>query len=215
MSVIIIIIILSKFAFNTQVVFWLLARNHHFFLRIIHYNYIQFLDCTYQYGIQPPSMLGCDPLGTNITLQCAILPAADTVTFYWTQNICEAGVSGTAILPGDTSGNYQVDASLGPSFRVISFTVSESTLGYYWCEISTAVNAPLRPSTITPICQPMSNLKKCNGLYILHHRTRPECAEENSPTVISRPPHPTSCTVSSPSVSGNDIICSTNPMNFN
>ena len=165
------------------------------------------IDCTYKYGIQPPTMLDCDPLGTNITLQCAIQPAEDTVTFYWTRNVSEAGVNGTAILPGDTSDNYQVTTYIINN-RQISFTVSESTLGYYWCEISNAVNVSLRPSTITPVCPPMSSSQRCDQSQILsdlHHRTL-ECAEENSPTVISRPTLPTSCAGSSPSVSVITVI---------
>ena len=149
-------------------------------------------------------MLDCDPMGTNISLHCGILPAKDTATFYWTENVSEAGVSGTAILLGDTSHNYQV-TSFGPSFRDISFTVSESTLGYYWCEISNAVNVSLRPSTITPVCPPMSNSQKCNSTHLLNdlHRFETVCAEENSPTVFSRPPLPTSCAVLTSTVSGN------------
>ena len=90
-----------------------------------------------------------DSLGTSIILQYAILQAANTVTFCWTQNVSEAGVSGTAILPGDTSDNYQVDISFGiTSPREICFTVSKSTQGYYWCEISNVVNVSLRPCTM-------------------------------------------------------------------
>ena len=161
-----------------------------------HYsNHGRSADILFVPAIQPPTMLDCDSLGTNITLQCAIRPVANTVTFYWTQNVSEAGVSGTAILPGDTSDNYQVDTSLGTSIRYLSFTVSESTLGYYWCEISNAVNVSLRPSTIIPVCPPINSSQMCDQQHIIKdlHHLRIECAEENSPTVISRPPLPTSC----------------------
>ena len=154
-------------------------------------------------------MLDCDPLGTNITLQCVIQPAANTVIFYWTQNVSEAGVSGIAILPGNTSDNYQVDTPFGPnSFRELSFTVSESTLGYYWCEISNAVSVFVRPSTITPVYPSMNSSQKCNQSQILSdlHLRELQCAEKNSPTVISRPPLPTSSAVSPYSVSNPIII---------
>ena len=140
-------------------------------------------------------MLDCDPLGTNITLQCIIEPVIDTATFYWTQNVCEAGVSGTAILPGDTSDNYQVDTLGFPGIISLNFTVNESTLGYYWCEISNGMNVSLRPSTVTPVYPPMSSSQKCDEKHILSdlHHIGTECAEESSPTVISRPHLPTSC----------------------
>ena len=102
-------------------------------------------------------MLDCDPLGTNIALYCVILPLASIVSFYWTQNVCDAGVSGSVILLEDTSDNYQEDPIIGTWYRTISFTVSESTFGYYWCEISNAVNESFRPSTITAVCPLMNS----------------------------------------------------------
>ena len=154
-------------------------------------------DCPsgYMFIIQPPTELNCNPVRRSLSLQCATLSTSDNVTWYWTQKICEAGVNGTAILPGDTSDNYQVTTYIINN-RQISFTVSESTLGYYWCEISNAVNVSLRPSTITPVLQPCTNmsLSACtNALILTSHNRNPECAEEDSPTVISRPPLPSSC----------------------
>ena len=149
-------------------------------------------------------MLDCDPLGTSILLECATASSSDIVNWYWTQNVSEAGVSGTAILSGNTSSNYQVTTVVSKNNRQIRFTVSESTLGYYWCEISNAVNVSLRPSTITPVCPPMScsQHKKCNRIHVhtVYHNGD-ECAEENSPTTFSRLPLPTSCVVLQTSVS--------------
>ena len=150
-------------------------------------------------------MLDCDPLGISIILQCSTGSSSNIVTWYWTQNISEAGVSGTAILPGDTSDNYQV-TSFSTNNKEICFTVNESTLGYYWCEISNAVNVSLRPSTITPVCAPMNNSQQnqCTREHIqddLHHHNT-ECAEEDSPTMINRPPLPNSCAGSPTLVSG-------------
>ena len=140
-------------------------------------------------------MLDCDPLGKFINLQCATEATSDNVTWYWTQNVSMAGDRGTEILHGDASDNYQVTI-FGTNNRAIGFTVNESTLGYYWCEISNAVNVSLRPSTITPVCLPMNNSQqnKCTSEQIsnLHHDDT-ECAEKDSPTVINRPPLPTSC----------------------
>ena len=87
---------------------------------IANYNYI-FTDCTYQYFMQPPTMLDCDPLGTSIALECATdSPGYDNdnvnITFYWTQNVSEAGVSGTAILSGDTSDNYPVETRFDTNY---------------------------------------------------------------------------------------------------
>ena len=175
------------------------------FICDIKINNIYFIDCTYRYDTLPPTMLDCDPLGTVITLECAT--DYGNVTFYWTQDVSEAGVSGTAILPGDTSHNYQVDTLHFPGIIYLNFSVSESTLGYYWCEISNAVNVSLRPSTITPVCPHMncSQENKCDEQHLsdLHHIGTNECAEKNSPTVISRPPLPTSCAGLSSLVSGN------------
>ena len=158
-------------------------------------------------------MLDCDPLGTSITLQCSIEQSASTVTFYWTQNVSEAGISGTAILPGDTSDNYQVSTLHFPGIISLNFTVNESTLGYYWCEISNAMIVSLRSSTITPVCPPLSSSQQCDEQRIIrNHHFGIECAEENSPIMIPRPPLPTSCAVSFPSVSGYNFICFTKSM---
>ena len=65
------------------------------------------------------------------------------MTWYWTTNVCEAGVSGTAILPENMTDNYQFAGLFSPGIRTVVFTVSSSTLGYYWYEISNAVNVSL------------------------------------------------------------------------
>ena len=167
-------------------------------------DYFLHIACGFRYLQQPPNMLDCDPLGVYIILQCSTESSSDNVTWYWTNNVNEAGVNGTAILPEDGCGNYQL-GSISTNNKQIGFIVSESTLGYYWCEISNAVNVSLRPSTITPVCLPMSSSQqnKCNTSHISahHHRDAIECAEEGSPTVITRSPLPTSCAVSPTSVS--------------
>ena len=150
-------------------------------------------------------MLDCNPLAVNIILQCITSSSADNVTWYWTQHVGEAGVSGTAILEGDTSKNYEV-ATIGTNQKQLGFTVDNSTLGYYWCEISNAVNVSLRPSTITPVCPSMNSSHQniCTLDHIrdnLHHEPD-ECAEASSPTEISRHPLSTSCAMLPILVSG-------------
>ena len=116
--------------------------------------------------------------------------------WYWTQSACDAGVSGTPILPGDTSDAYDF-ADFGTSNRQISFTASASTLGYYWCEISNAVNVSIRPSIITPVLQPTNtSLPLCtNSIVLLLHNIMSECAAVGSPVVYPRTPLPSSCTI--------------------
>ena len=166
-------------------------------------------DCPsgYRFTLQPPTELNCNPVGRILILQCATVSTSDNVTWYWTQNVCEAGVNGTAILPGDNRDSYAV-TSFATNNRQISFRVSESsTLGYYWCEISNAMNVSLRPSTITPVLQPtnMSLVPCTNALVLLSHNTNPECAEEDSFPNVSRRPLPMSCVLSTHSVSIDNI----------
>ena len=69
-------------------------------------------------------------------MECATVSISDIVTWYWTQIVCEAGVHGKAILPGDTSDKYQIFICGDENNRQMGFTVSESIFGYYWCERS-------------------------------------------------------------------------------
>ena len=151
----------------------------------------------YRYSTQPPSELNCNPVNRFISLHCISGSSSDTVTWYWTQSACDAGVSGTAILPGDPSDAYEVNTIGSPHNRQISFIATNSTLGYYWCEISSAVNVSLRPSTITPVLQPTNtSLPLCTNQNIqLLHNTNPECAAEGSPIVYTRTPLPSSCAI--------------------
>ena len=150
----------------------------------------------YRFTTQPPSQLNCDPVERFISLQCVSGSISDCVTWYWSQSVCDAGINGTAILPGDTSDAYEVSTLGSASNRQISFTVTQSTLGYYWCEISNALNVSLRSSTITPVLQPTTNtsLPLCTGGHVAAiHNSNPECAAVGSPIVYTYTPLPSEC----------------------
>lgn len=118
------------------------------------------------------------------------------MTWYWSPSVCDAGISGTAILPGDNSDAYNVATLGSTNNKQISFTVTNSTLGYYWCEIGNSVNVSLRPSTITPVLQPHETLPVCTTAHVSSiHNSNPECAAIGSPVTYSRSPSPASCTL--------------------
>ena len=103
-------------------------------------------------------------MGALIALQCSSSSRrrTDNVTWYWSQCVHDAGVNGTAILPGDTTDVYGLDVfGVGNYYQRVSFLVTNSTLGYYWCKISSAVNVSLRPPIITPVLQPTNTSSDC------------------------------------------------------
>ena len=127
-----------------------------------------------------------------------------SVTWYWSQCVHDAGVKGTAILPGDNRDDYVVyqsdrfqDDNTRRYSDVLYFLVTYSTLGYYWCEISSNTdNMSFRPSLITPVLQPTNkSLSECM-IYddVLNaHNYGPECAAKDSPTIYTRVPLPSFC----------------------
>ena len=148
---------------------------------------VHYAGCSDKYTNQPPNELNCNPLHTTVTLQCATDSNSHEVTWYWTQNFSDAGIRGEEILPGSTGYTVSV---FGAHLKHLTFVVMNSSLGYYWCEISNAVNASLRSSTITPVCA-QQTLSKCNESYVFGiHHIGEECAMENSPLVFNRPPLP-------------------------
>ena len=127
-------------------------------------------------------------------MTCVSGSISDPVTWYWSQSASDAGINGTAILPGDNSDAYEVSTQSSPTQRsAISFAGTQSTLGYYWCEISNVMN--LRPSIITPVCLPTNtSLPLCTNSHIAAiHNSNPECAAVGSPIVYTRTPLPSSC----------------------
>ena len=86
--------------------------------------------CPSYYEVQPPTELHCNPMGALIALQCGSRRRTDNVTWYWSQCVHDADVNGTAILPGDYRDAYSI-AGVG-NYQMVSFFVTDSTLGYYW-----------------------------------------------------------------------------------
>ena len=158
-------------------------------------------DCSsVSYAVQPPTELKCNPVGKVLSLVCDINVTGSeqhSVTWYWSQCVHDAGVSGTAILPGGNSDDYWVQMSNNRASSQLFFQVTDSTLGYYWCGISSAVNVSLRPSIITPVLQPTNtSLPECttHSVQTAHNfKLGPECAAEGSPTIYSRVPLPSFC----------------------
>ena len=97
------------------------------------------------YTVQPPTKLKCNHVGKILSLVCNIKHSnhgLHNVTWYWSRRVHDAGVNGTAILPGDKNDVYGIEGiqhHLYSDLHISSdlhFLVNNSTLGYYWCEIS-------------------------------------------------------------------------------
>ena len=162
-------------------------------------NYIKLLlsiivACLNYYEIQPPTELHCNPMGALIGLQCSVRQHTDNVTWYWSRCVHDAGVKGTAILPGDTTDVFGVDVF---GYGITTMCLSWANFSYYWCEISSAVS--LRSSIITPVLQPTNtSLPECMTQSVIdshNYKLGPECAAKGSPTICV--PLPSFC----PSVS--------------
>ena len=126
-----------------------------------------------------------------LTLKCIANSTADIVNWYWTQDINDAGINGTALL--DHSSSYDV-TMFGTNHKQLHFTVSSSTLGYYWCEISNAVNVSLRPSTITPVCLPTGSSTNCTDIQIAtQHNFDTVCVEEGQSDFAYTAPSSSTC----------------------
>ena len=163
---------------------------------------INIIACPIWYNIQPPTELKCNPLETFLNIQCvtsAKRSVVYNVTWYWSQCVHDAGVRGTAILLEDNRDDFFVLHSHimyydGSTTRRYSdglvFRVTDSTLGYYWCEISSNTdNMSFRPSLITPILQPTNtSLPECILFDVLlnaHNQHQPECAAKDSPIIYT------------------------------
>ena len=149
-------------------------------------------DCSsVSYAVQPPTELKCNPVGKFITLACDIKHNSvnlHNVTWYWSRCVHDAGVNGTAILPEDNSDAYRVQVSNYRASNQLIFRVTNSTLGYYWCEISSAVNVSLRPSIITPVLN-RTSLPECTNYSVLiahNYKFGPECAAKDSPIIYTQ-----------------------------
>ena len=129
--------------------------------------------CNISWHIQPlQAELPCNPLGVDISLRCASSPSSLAVSWFWTQNVSQAGINGTQILPDVAP--YTVTTYI-PGFPTLLFQVNEFTVGYYWCEITDA-GVDVKPSAIAPI---VSNclLPSCSDPYeTVPHNFHSMCA---------------------------------------
>ena len=170
------------------------------------------IDCPIWFENQPPTELKCNPMETFISLYCRTRATTNSVaynvTWYWSQCVNDAGIKGTAILLENNRDEYYTYHSYSsyPSkhtetfqYASILFRVTESTQGYYWCEISSNTTAvTFRPSLIAPVLQSTNkSLPECSlyGGYSYLHNV-PECATKGSPTVYTQIPLPSFCAVS-------------------
>ena len=151
-------------------------------------------ECTHQFTRQPPAKLNCRPLETVIRLQCASSSPEDTVAWLWSRSKEQAGSNGTLIISNSQQSVYKILQHV----HHLTIKVTESTLGYYWCEIRNAVNVSLRPTTITPVCPPRDNcLPQCTTQAVSRlHSNVSTCVETNN---YSRPSLP-DCTIPSPTM---------------
>ena len=141
-------------------------------------------------------------IGLHCQIRATTKSVAYNVTWYWSQCVNDAGTKGTAILLENNRDEYiysNYSYSNTEKFASIFFRVTESTQGYYWCEISSnTINMTFRPSLIAPVLQTTNkSLPECSqyGVYSFSHNV-PECATKGSPTVYTQIPLPSFCAVS-------------------
>ena len=152
--------------------------------------------CNIEWHKQPvQEELPCDPTGVDITLMCASSASVSlAVSWFWTQNVSQAGINGTEIL---SEAPYTVSGFVS-GFRTLLFEVNEFTVGYYWCEITNA-GVDVKPSTIVPVCN-NNSLPQCPDPYEAYpHSNHAQCAIENSDYTVSHSGLPIDCSVSLPS----------------
>lgn len=123
---------------------------------------------------QPPAQLTCSPLQSVIRLQCASSSPEDIIVWLWSRSKERAGMNGTIIM----SNLHQKLYTLAQHVHHLTITVTPSTLGYYWCEISNSMNVTLKPTTVTPVCPQDHCLPPCTEQLVsnLHSRVL-TCAE--------------------------------------
>ena len=157
------------------------------------------LGCTYNYTIQPPAELSCNPIGGPIYLLCDTDP--DDATFKWYYN------NSLTVTVITSSGNgYSVDSTYGSQLR---FTISNNTVGSYWCQ-GTADNGKgqqLRNSSISDVHMNYNESSLCTSTYSgTSQRTVIECADiiNTTDTILSTTTQ--SITTSSTSTVDNDML---------
>ena len=122
--------------------------------------------CKYNWTIQPPTDLNCNPLYTNITLSCGVEPMISNQTFitwFWIDKNCTEAM----IQPSE---NYTIQPN--DSNSSLSFFVTPNRMGYYWCQVqvdNTTVN-----SSISSILK-LSNSYPCDETIVINLHDRREC----------------------------------------
>ena len=152
-------------------------------------------ECTHQFIQQPPVKLNCRPLEIVIRLQCAASSTEDVVAWLWSRSKNHAGSNGTLIVSNSHQNVYKILQHV----HHLTINVTESTLGYYWCEIRNAGGMSLRPTTITPVCPPQDDdcLPQCTTQAVSRlHSNVLTCAEATGN--YSRPSLP-DCSILTPS----------------
>ena len=159
------------------------------------YGKLDTTECPIWYTFQPPSELMCNPKGSYFFLICEIAELTwsgeYSTTWYWSRCVHDAGVSGIPILPRDYSDAFliQTNQNKNTYTNQLIFIPTNSTLGYYWCEISSNAGDSFRLSPITPVLEPSNtSLPQCNtyDLYFAHNH-RSDCAIEGSPHITHAP----------------------------
>ena len=126
------------------------------------------LGCTYNYTVQPPAELSCNPIGGPIYLQCVTAP--DDTTFKWYYN------NSLTVTVITSSGNgYIVGTIIG---SLLLFTISNNTVGSYWCQGTAGNGQQLRNSSISYVHMNYNESLLCNIQYSnTSQRTGIECAD--------------------------------------
>ena len=154
---------------------------------------ISFIECKSKlnFTVQPPQELNCNPTGLTVALYCRTSPSG---SFHWyhTLDSTQAGKTGNSIV--NDGKPYTIDSNFHGPNSGLSFKVSNSTVGFYWCVITTSNSVSLRPSTVTPICSFYNNsLPSCPLSFSLdnQHHYDVECADAN--ITYHRELFPTDC----------------------
>ena len=90
--------------------------------------------------------------------------------------------------PAMIIGYHYHSVSFSQASTELVFQVTNSTLGYYWCEISSAVNVSLRPSIITPVLN-LTSLPECTNysVQIAHnYKLGLKCGAKHLPLIYTR-----------------------------
>ena len=134
--------------------------------------------CKYNWTIQPPTDLKCNPLYTNITLSCGVEPMINdqtSITWFW----IEIDINCTETMIQD-SENYTIQTN-GSNLSSLSFLVTPNRMGYYWCQVnSTTESNTTVNSSISNILN-VSNSYPCDETrYLNLHEKRRECVNNTS-----------------------------------